>query len=315
MGSWNKTCGLSNLHIIAGTDVYVFVLERNKDMDERCYSTAFYSPLLLPFYSKYNDYGGGEESSGVGLPFILDGLKDRLVEFGVGENEYHDVAVKKADFNEELFFDAVHEDRLRVKTYKGDTAVEFVMFRKAVADDILDNWCREKYVGEGKGTTGYSNNYITYKFADVLADLPEFLDKLETLLKVGYSYDDPTVITPSLRLRMLGGLSEVFEWRHPNKVSWYMVRDNYRYSQLVNVHELIIESVANGDRMLAEQLMTDHLKAVYLDSFMHEVRKVWIPGAHEGSQTQEHVGYHALIGAMTRALEVERKSWEEDDEE
>ena len=31
MGSWNKTCGLSNLHIRAGDPVYVFVLEKDSE--------------------------------------------------------------------------------------------------------------------------------------------------------------------------------------------------------------------------------------------------------------------------------------------
>lgn len=64
-------------------------------------------------------------------------------------------------------------------------------------------------------------------------------------------------------------------------------------------------------------MLVDHLKATYIDSFMHEVRKVWMPGAHEGSQTQEHGGYRVLIDAMTQALDVEdkeRKEWDEDDE-
>ena len=35
MGSWNKTCGISNLHIYAGTPVYVFVLQENPNKTDR----------------------------------------------------------------------------------------------------------------------------------------------------------------------------------------------------------------------------------------------------------------------------------------
>lgn len=31
MGSWNKTCGLTNLPIMCGEKTYVFVLERESD--------------------------------------------------------------------------------------------------------------------------------------------------------------------------------------------------------------------------------------------------------------------------------------------
>lgn len=308
MGCWNKTCGLSNLHITAGTDVYVFVLEKN-DHHDRCYSTAFYQPLLLPFYSKYDDYGGGEDSSGVGLPFIMEGLKQKLVEMDVGENQYHDIAVKRDGFNDATFFEAVHEDRLRVKGYGNEqTEVDFVMFRKDIVDSILDTWIREKYVGSDAGTTGWDNAYITYTFKDVLADVPEFLDTLERFLK-GETTSDKWAslegIPPRLNLSMSGGLGELFEWTHPNKASWYIFRDQYRYSSIVRVHDLIIEAMDKGDRATAEALLVDHLKATYIDCFMHEVRKVWLPGAHEGSQSQEHSGYLALINAMNATLTKE----------
>jgi hypothetical protein len=162
MGCWNKTCGLSNLHIIAGTDVYVFVLEENTDKTDRCYSTAFWRPLLLPFTSKYNDYGGGEESGGPGFQLIMDSIAKELTEMEVGDNEYHDIAVKKEGFGEEQFFESVHEHRLFKKSYYGDKQViDFVMMRKDIVDYILENRVIERYVGEGKGTTGYSNSYIS----------------------------------------------------------------------------------------------------------------------------------------------------------
>lgn len=65
MGCWNKTCGLSNLHITSGQKVTVFLLEKNLVATDRTYTTSFYHPALTPFYSEYNDYGGGENSSGV----------------------------------------------------------------------------------------------------------------------------------------------------------------------------------------------------------------------------------------------------------
>ena len=99
MGCWNKTCGLSKLHIYAGDPVYVFVIEQNLDHD-RCYSTAFWSPILAPFESVYNDYGGGENSGGVWFQHIMDGVRAKLIEQEVGENEYHDIAVKREGFGE-----------------------------------------------------------------------------------------------------------------------------------------------------------------------------------------------------------------------
>ena len=65
----------------------------------------------------------------------------------------------------------------------------------------------------------------------------------------------------------------------------------------------------------ATELFIDHLKAAYIDCFMEEVRKLWIPAGHEGSQGQDHNGYRALIGAMTRALDKELADQAEDEED
>ncbi|KAI9549452.1 hypothetical protein GHT06_001852 [Daphnia sinensis] len=193
MGCWSKTCGLSNLHITAGTPVYVFVLEDSRAGDH-CYSTNLFKPLLLPFESEYNDYGGGENSSGVAFELIMDGIKSRLVEVPLGENKYHDIAITKEKFDEELFFEAVHEDRLSISSYGSTdpTNLQFVMFRKDVVDDILENRVIEKYVGDGKGTCGYGNNYISYKFADVVADVKSLL--IDTRTKVDLSTEQEKCI-------------------------------------------------------------------------------------------------------------------------
>ncbi len=326
MGCWNKTCGLSRLHITAGEPVYVFVLEEGKDSSDRCYSTALFSPLLLPFESVYDDYGGGEDSSGPGLELILNGLRKNLIEMEQGENEYHDIPVKSDDFDATKFFEAVHEGRLSVKGWRGEpNKVDFVMIRKDVAQHIFDTWEREYYVGNGKGTGGWGNNYVFYKFADVLADIPAFMDRLESKLKddgdlvesAGDEKAAAVIRRANLRLRLYEGLASVYAWeeRDQNKVSWYMMRDTYRYSSIVHIHEAIVDLVEQDKRQEAEALLTEHLKAVYIDSFYHSTRNIWAPGCHEGSQSQDHDGYRVLVSAITKVLDAEKAEYDEENEE
>ena len=40
---------------------------------------------------------------------------------------------------------------------------------------------------------------------------------------------------------------------------------------------------------------------------MDSVRKVWMPGGHEGSQEQEHRGYRTLVNVITKMLDKEEK--------
>lgn len=308
MGCWNKTCGLSNLHIYAGTPVYVFVLEDATTRKDHCYTTSLFKPLLLPFTSEYNDYGGGENSSGVGFELIMNSIKSQLVEMPLGDNEYHDIAVTKEDFNEKLFFDAVHEDRLFVKTgYRDEQAmVTFTMFRKDIVDAILDQREIEEYVGDGKGTCGWGKNYVRFKFDDIAASVRPLLEQL------------------SLDFSNLGDsrfyiVDAIDKYRSKYRAArWLSMGDNYRYSHLVNVRSLISSGIqrATPDALdRAEQLAIEYLKGVFIDSFMEDTRKTWIPGGHEGSQSADIDAHRLLANTVIAALDREHEEFLEETSE
>lgn len=302
MGCWNKTCGLSSLHITAGTPVYVFVLEENKDRDNNCYSTSLYSPLLLPFESVYNDYGGGEDSSGVALPLILEGLKQKLIEQPLGENEYHDIEVTREKFNEELFFEAVHENRLKIPHWNGEPAnVSFTMFHKEIVDDILENHVIEDYVGDGKGTCGYENNYVRYKFADIVATLRPLIERLAEDM----SKSDNEFIRFAI-------FDRLHKYRDEFKAARWMAHDSHRFCRVVDVRFLAAEMLDNPTSEVLdklEALLTVYLKGVFIDGFMESARKTWIPGGHEGSQSYSGGSLRMLAEATLKILDREKAEW------
>lgn len=295
MGCWNKTCGLSNLAIHEGEPVMVFTLVQNNDISDFCYSTALYSPVLLPFYSHYNDYGAGERSSGVGLPLIIDGLKERLIEQEQGENQYHDIPVKRDTFDEDKYWEAIHERRLKVGHYNGGIRdVQFVMFHKRVVDHILENYVMQQFVKRGD-----NYEYVDYKFADILASLPPVI---EALMK-SRDADSFRWFRP-LEMMMDEDLKD-------NLAADYLrYSDTYRYSNLIDINVLIHELVKqNADDLLAHVLI-DHLTAKFIDGFMMSTRKVWIPGCHEGSQSSEDDAYRALMAAMTKVLDEDKAKYD-----
>lgn len=305
MGCWNKTCGLSNLHITAGTPVYVFVLEKNKTYDH-CYSTGLFSPVLLPFESTYDDYGGGEDSHGVGLDFIMAGIKRELVEMEVGENKYHDIEVKKEGFGPEKFFEAVHEQRLQIQgRFSAEpTEIYFTMFRKDIVDHILENREIEDYVGDGKGTCGWGNNYVRYKFKDIVADVRPLL---ETALKEISQASEP------VRAYMLfDGISGVIHNNQVNRAAKWLRGDSHRYSRIVDMNRVISKGLEIGTLeaiVKLEQLLIEHLKARFIDGFMHSARKTWIPGGHEGSQGYSGGALRMLSAATLSVLDKEKAEW------
>jgi hypothetical protein len=300
MGSWNNTCGLSNLHITSGTPVYVFVLEKNTHYNP-CYSTSLFSPLLLPFESTYDDYGGGEDSHGVALDLIIEGIKNELVEMEVGKNQYHDIAVKKEGFTPEKFFEAVREDRLKIRSYRNEEKpVYFTMFRKDIVDDILDTRVTKEYVGNGKGTCGWDNNYIKVRFADIAANVRPLLEKLVLDNEGKDEYMTAFI------------MDKIHNYRDDFLAAQWLNGDGHRYSRLVDIKRLIGEAVAKGTFESVnniEPLIVEHLKGVYIDSFMHDARKIWIPGGHEGSQGYSGGALRILSAATIRALNKEKAEW------
>lgn len=217
MGCWNHTCAVSNLHITAGQDVVVFLLLKNKNSGDGsfCYGNALYDVMPLPFYGKYDDYGGVEECHGFGLPIILEELKHRLYKFGQGPNEYHDCEVTPENLTVEKLFEADHEnrlgiqdhssrnqdeydiqkfeelraekgltdsqqfelDRLAAKIKKVDTyrQVTHVVVHGDIFKAITEKWYIEDYVGGGNGTAGYGNNYNHIYFKDLIGFIPAYV--------------------------------------------------------------------------------------------------------------------------------------------
>lgn len=293
MGCWNKTCGLSNLHITAGTPVYVFMLEKNTYENDRCYATAFWRPTLLPFLSAYNDYGGGENSHG-NINYIIDALKERVVEMGVGENEYHDIAVKADELDEKLLFDAIHEGRLNVRHAAEEVQVDFAMIRKDVVDHICNNWVQQQYVGAGKGTIGYGRDYIEYKYQDLVDLLPALIDGL---MQSDNSFD----------------VYRKFEMPDYNNILSRLIcsRASYRYGTLIRIPNLMQQLVIEDKRDEIEKILTDYLLGCFINSFMEDSRKVWIPGCHEGSQSMEHAPYRILNNAIAEVLDAEKAEFDE----
>ena len=302
MGSWYKTCGLSQLAIRDDEEVMVFVLEQNLDRSDRCYSTAFWAPSLLPFYSKYGDYGRGADDSGVALPYIMEGIKKCLVEIERGDNEYHDIEVKRDKFDIELFYEAVHESRLFKTGWRGDKQmIDFVMIRKDIADDILANFQREMYMGSGQGDCGYDNAYKMVNFAKILEDLPDFMAKLAEFVKPEDELNDQAN-EALLRMKFAGGLGTVFTHGGSNLVGKWVRGDGYRFSRLADQNEIVIDLMQAGKVEEATEVIVDLLKGMYINCFMEMTRRNWAPGGHEGSQGNEAHGYRIMAEATLRAL-------------
>jgi len=297
MGSWDKTCGLSNLPIRCGESVYVVPLLKSWYLD-RCHTTALYHPIPMLFESEYNDYGAGENNSGVGLNIIIDLLGPNIV-----------IPNRNLDqFDVKMFFDEVHDENISVQYYgRTATPVDFAMIRQDVVQHIIDNRVIEHYVGENLGTSGYNNSYIEYKFSDIERDVDGLIQRVSEQF---HSNNEDEI---SRRFLLLNGLNELFEYNDPNKATWYLMGTNHRFAYVKDIERLILKTIADGDSQHAKAILTDHLLFSYINSFMDSVRKVWLPGFHECSQSQEYQEYRLLNDSIDLVINDREGIYDEEE--
>lgn len=299
MGCWNKTCGFSNLYITAGMPVYMFVIYSQEDDSERCYTNAFWNPELNPIECEYNDYGDGENFQGDQFDKLLLQLKERIIEMPVGENSSHDRAVSKEGFGQAQFFQAVRDSRLFIGgNYKKDSKVDFVMFRKDVIDHMLENY---------QFTLYRSGKYESYTFADVMADVPDMLDRLHAEI-----CQIPNHIMEAKWRITWSNHRSIFPWDGANKAAPFFDRPIHSYGAVTNAMEEVVEHLVNWRRAEADAVARSYIKASCINALMSRTRKQWMPAGHEGSQDQGHKGYRALINAMSAALDADKAQWDID---
>lgn len=325
MGCWYKTCGLTRLPILPGREVYTVVLERNTDTTDRCYSTAFWRPVMLPFVSEYNDYGGGEKSEMDILNMILVHLDHQVVPLGQGDNQYHDHPVKREAgfFNEDNFFDLVHEGRLFIGNHppiesagyqnkefealrKTGKMIDFVMLNKEIVDQYLQEKEYEEYVGDGKGTCGWGNNYVKYKFKDVIDAVPSVIAILKkTREETKFFFADYLFQIAKADSVSIG------ERKALKAIQWAC---DHKYSNLVSISELIDFAIQSQNDALFIKMIERVLLAYYIDVLFENVRINWAPGGHEGSQTQDWEEHRKLAQLVAKHCTDNLYEDEEDDE-
>lgn len=315
MGCWNKTCAVSNLHITAGQRVVIFMLGKQPKQYDFCYVNSYYDLCLLPFYGEYNDYGAAENCSGIGMNYIVEELRNKLVEMEQGKNPYHDPPAKKETFDIEQLFELDHEGRLSVEGKNwpiGEArTVTHVQIHGDVFDHIIEHHTFEdSYFDKTGGKEEFKTR--TYNFKDVVADIPEYIGRLRSETESLRKLDGPESAFRKLMSRQL--TSMLFKYEERNLAGKWLTFGSVGSMDrpfLINGAELVItEASKMNDEQLTE-LLTEFLKGAWINAFMTATRKAWVKPIGEGSQNNEHKGFDVLIGAMQVVLSKEKGEIEE----
>ncbi len=294
MGCWNGTCMLTNTPIFHGDEVYMFLLQQKKIVEDinLCYPDGLWKPL--PFYieGEYNDYGAVEEHHGLLIPTILNYIQKQLIGMKVGKNKCHDIAVKKEGFNLEVLHDADHENRLFIKSplFGEMYRVKHVIIRKNVLDSLLQRYVIEytEYNHETQEIT-----YHTLTFNEIVDIAKSFLSEVKAMDKDDWKRYDILEHGKNLFCKYL-----------PREV---------RYSGM-NPGILLIEAIDDNKDELAEAIMYQLCVFTWLSSFMSSGRRIWSPQSGAGSQDQETKAQELLAHLILEESKIIHDRWDEDDD-
>ena len=145
MGCWNGTCGITQMPIRAGERVALIFLLENKYADHGgsgfCYSNNQYSPITMPIFGEYNDYGAIEEISRRNKKVVFDHLIELIDNKQlIIKGDDDDNKEKPKDYEE--LFDIIHDNGLQSED--GGT-VGFMLIHedvyKALVEDMRGSFC------------------------------------------------------------------------------------------------------------------------------------------------------------------------------
>lgn len=318
MGSWYKTCGLTKLPIYPGEEVKVVILQKNKRVNHS-YATALYSPILGAFEDVYADYGEGENPEKDSIYLLhQENIINSLHELEIGENQHHDIAVKKEGFNGKTFYDAIHEERLKVKCGFGainDTYdLDFVMFKGTAYMMLVNTYKPELYAHGDFSCIGINDFYkeiddfcadFKKKYKEGVSEIAQMQDKSKAAIlfhylttPVGSSFDLVEKLFSCCSFGEVSMISPVLAniRKYITDATQIQTLTPENIQDAVTRFNKILPQINHYLKMCAETKMISWL--------FEETRQIWTPGFHEGSQANNLSNYSLLLKCTKKEIEA-----------
>ena len=318
MGSWNKTCMLTNMAITSNVPVVAFLLERVEGADYKlgdnfCYNTHSWLPVYMPFYGTYDTYGGLEDIEPTqGSTMLLEAVKNRLVEFELGTNPYHDCVVSAATLNWETLQEAIHEGRLLIereytsapyqKMHWDELAeereltppeqylkklvdnicnaggfkyaqVQSAFIRRDAFDEVINNYRVKSY---------HNGHYVEWGWSEV--------EQMVASVKSFPRFSVREEYTPVERF--------VNRWMSlPYSSDNGSVLNNHFREFFMNIRSDVLDN--------HKPVILDYLKSCYFQQFISSIRKDWQVMGGEGSQEDNIEGYQFFATMMQKCIDAD----------
>jgi len=302
MGCWNGSCGLTGLPIFAGDEVVVFTLIQQRPQGDHCYPETYWQPLIYTFDAQYDDYGGADECKGPLLERILEVIRDNLVELDIGENKYHDIAVKKTDFDVSKYFEAAHESRLFVAhDWKTNDAFKTLsvfplMVHKSVVKQLLEQYKVDDW---RKGRYGYG---------EIVEDGYQYVTGLQQVLAKDITLNGRSDIPLRLKLTLISDNEDAYS-RFTDLQHVFRLPDYIRYVDDMS------KAVESGNIDLANAIVEQVAQMAIIKAYMQSSRRMWTPMSGAGSQDGSTKAHRLMAEiTVTKATEIDEQWGDEEDD-
>lgn len=292
MGSFYGTCGVTQLPILDGDEVVVFLLIDNQFPDElkyelsnngHCHSNTFWTPFSLQLTGYYNDYSQFIVNNDWNKQTVIDRLQEFAVELPVGKNEMHDIAVTKEQLKSWKFVQkAIIKDRLFVDAFQKRRSIGVMAVHKKVFDRLVN------------GVSMYAEGPSIER---LISDADVYISECEKHLKDlpdDAPDEDFDFITRSTRFKPSRNSFASFYYYNYTENNFGSIPSAHSYYKT----ELMKKLKAGED---INDMIDDMCAFAVFANRMEVLRKTWMPQSGLGSQCQEH-DLHKLVSET--AIEI-----------
>jgi len=298
MGSWNGTCFMTGLPVLGGDIVRMLLLTsaepRERGGEGHCYPDQYWVPTSFAVKCTYEDYGryipvDGQERM---VNMIVDNLKTRIVEFDLGKNKSHDIAVKRDALNWKLINKALHENRLfvngmvmegpRAQLRKANVPMAWIAIHENIWQAIVGQ--------ETKDWRGRIHNLEAVKNRII----DSFNGAREKTLEQVASND--------MYRNMFSMLMEQFLRDE--------LRRDFQGSYCVDGIDQFVETMVTAqtdDPDLFNLLVTAWAELRMVNNAVGDMRKTWMPCSGAGSQAQEFELFELVAKAQADYIAAKRR--------
>lgn len=300
MGCWNQTCMLSRLPIRAGDDVVCYVLAQNHNREKMgggsVYSTDLWSPVMVPIYGKYDDYGRVEDFekgrfdwyllewfnkglSGGGVTFSkkLRILPDRCAE------DKENVPLPK-DVHDLLCI--LQDGRIEMCDWNHEWYdYGYVMMHRHIHDTLIEKYGARVPYQQEKDFKSLLLASTAKLLSTLTSPLPAPGKDASEDEKTAY-FHHMFVVGNAKRDKLFG-----MESRAANS----------------DLFEYLLQLMSPED--LTDMLVQWKL----LEGVVSSMRVMWIPQCGQGSQSMEYALHLAMHEACKEVIKTERSRWDDED--